>query len=303
MGKLIHSTLGAACAAAVLACAGSADKARPKALSYAEASGATSCALVEGRNEPFVVDWRADKRIDLEETMTKGLVVVAYDCQKLALLPHCSVEGSYRFVGVTRREQLIRLESSEELRANLPLTGSTIIQRLGASLERGSTIDIAMTFIGKKSSSRPWVLQRELKGDCDGATHFVRSATLGAFAMQTGTRAKARTAADILAASVSGQGSSSEAVQNRDGDLEACRAANADGESPPRQCSAPLRLELTSLRAVAPNAEQMDAEDLPRCPKGLVLDNTGKCTARTSSTPDICVPDDPADCATQCSSV
>lgn len=295
------SAVVAVVALVAMGCAASANRARPPAPTYAEASGTTTCAVVESRNEPFVVDWRADKRSDLDAALGKGVVIVAYDCKALRMLPDCAVAGSYTFAGVTEKEQLIRLGSSEELRANLPLSGGALVSRLGGSLERGASLDIALALIGKKTSTQNAVLRSELKGECTGATHFVRSATLGAFVMKTGTRARTQALADVFLASASAAGSSEEQVENRDGSLDACRRANATSDAPPAQCASPVKLELREIHDAPTAAPRVsDDEEAPRCPKGLVAFESGKCGKASSQEPYLCAFADPGDCETQC---
>ncbi|MBX3230079.1 MAG: sel1 repeat family protein [Labilithrix sp.] len=279
-----------------LAVAGCAAAVRPPAPTYAAAAGAPSCALVAERSEPFVVDWRVDKRGDLEAALGKGTVVVAYDCDKLRILSDCSAEGSYAFAGVTEKEQLIRLVDADEIRANLPLSGGALSGTLKGSLERGATLDVALALVGTKTSSRLDVAPSDLKGDCAGATHFVRSATLGAFVMRTGTRAKTAAAADLLAGAASASSGSEELVENRDGSVEACRAADPTKDTPPARCASPLRLRLRPIKAGAATV----AEEPPQCPPGLVRFDDGKCGKRSADAPFICDPSNAIECEQQC---
>ena len=286
-----------------LGCGASADQSRPPTPTYENASHTESCPVVEGRNEPFVVDWRADKRGDLEAALDKGLVVVAYDCNALRVLTDCTVSGRYSFAGVTEKEQLIRLESAEELRANLPLSGMALAGRLGGSLQRGSTLDIALALVGKKTSTRAVVQTEDLVGECIGATHFVRSATLGAFVMKTGTRAHTQALAEVFAMSAGGKGSSVEEIENRDGSVEACRTADATKDAAPPKCASPIRIELREIRkgaAAVAASKPKDTEDAPSCPKGLVAFDSGKCGLPTSQEPYLCLSNDLADCEAQC---
>ena len=69
--------------------------------------------------------------------------------------------------------------STDEVQANLPLSGGSI----GGGLQRGSTLDIAMMLVGKKRTTKDGVTKEDLQGSCDGATHYVRGAMVGAFAM------------------------------------------------------------------------------------------------------------------------
>src|SRR5690349_8774184 len=86
---------------------------RPKPMTAAEALGeppapqGSTCRAVSPRAEPLVVDWKMQERADLEHAM-KGdrLAIVAHDCKQLKLLKDCSAKGTYRFAGVSRKEQV-----------------------------------------------------------------------------------------------------------------------------------------------------------------------------------------------------
>lgn len=269
---------------------------RPDDPTYAEATGAPACRVVESRGEPLVVDWRPEQRTDVEVAMRQGIAVVAYDCSSLRILSDCSIQGNYGFVGVTTKEQLIRLENADEIQANLPLTGGSLAARLGGEVTRGTTLDVALVIIGKRMSTRIEAKRENLVGRCDGATHFVRGATIGAFAMQTGTRAATRTAAELFGAGPGGTSSSSKDMRHRDGSLSECRGATPDAGAPPAQCGALLRLDLTAIDAAAPDGPAL-AEST--CPRGLVRSG-GKCAVPTASTPYQCLERDVANCLTQC---
>ncbi len=244
---------------------------RPKDLTFAEAVRDTGPCL-EGDRFPRVltVDWRSEERLDVEAAMKRGMAVVAYDCKGLRLLPDCRVEGTYGFIGVTRKEEAIRLENADEVRANLPLRGPGLAVSIGGELERGATLDIALVMVGKRSAARSEVTRNELVGACEGATHFVRAATVGAFVMSTGSRAKVATAAEIFGAGASASSGSDKQVQSRDGDLAQCRTSSPDREQPPEQCGALVRLDLATLGQPVPVFEHERAAAV--CPRGFVLD-------------------------------
>jgi len=48
--------------------------------------------------------------------MREGVAVVAYFCDGIRLLKDCHIDGQYGFMGMTRREQVVRLENADELR-------------------------------------------------------------------------------------------------------------------------------------------------------------------------------------------
>jgi uncharacterized protein len=294
--------------AVVLGCgAGGAGSAvRPKETTAAEALGEGKCHEVAGmQGEPLIVDWKPEQRDDLEIAMKEGVAVVSFSCKAIKILSDCKIEGSYGFLGTTRKEQVVQLKDADELSVNLPLSGAN----LGSELSRGSTIDIALVTIGKKRTTWGDVTTGDLSGKCDGATHFVRGATIGAFVMDTGTEGKVRVAAEMFGAGASGKSESSQKIGSKQGDLSDCAKATPDSEKPPSQCGSPIRLVLYPIAASKgdappPAAEKQperppSAEEARACPEGLVFAE-GKCTKPSASVAYVCKPGDVEDCKTQC---
>jgi TPR repeat protein len=291
---------------------------RPKDPSAAAAlgDGAGSCHEVEKYGEPLVVDWKPDQRGDLEEVMHDGVAVVAYSCSGIKLLKQCHIEGSYGYLGMTKREQVVRLQNADELRANLPLSGLKIAGEIGGEMNRGTTLDIALVTVGKRRTTWKSPTRDDLKGDCDGATHVVRGAAVGAFAVQTGTQAEVKTSVQIFGAGAGAGSSSAKDVNDKEGDPTACSSASPDATSAPSQCGAAVRIELVAIgdaaakqppappdkqaSATADKSHPLEVEAEP-CPKGLVLVE-GKCTTPTDAKPHQCEPGDQPDCQKQCDS-
>jgi TPR repeat protein len=285
------------CASTLAACGagGLAEPLRPKQTRSADAIVDGPACRAENYGHPLVVDWRPGLRADLEVAMRDGVAIVQYDCHTLRLLPDCSLEGAYRYLGVSRKEHVIQLASADEVRTNLPLLGSEIALRLGADLDRGTTLDIALVMIGLHATRRLAAGHEELRGECGGATHFVRRAFVGAFAMQTGSRGRARAAAQLFGAGASEESVSTRQVRSADGEMAACANASVASESPPSGCSALLRIELAAIGTAAPQ----ERERVHVCPAGLRY-RDGKCAPPAQQEAHECKYDDFADCQTQC---
>jgi len=264
-----------------------------------EAEADAPCRSVASYGEPLVVDWKSNERLDLEVAMKDGVAVVAYDCKTIKLLKACKLGGSYGFAGVSRKEDVIQITSSDELAANLPLSSVT----LGGEVKRGSSIDLALILVGKKGTTVAEAGKPELTGSCDGATHFVKGAFVGAFAMATGTNGKVRAVAEMFGASASAASASEKKTANKDGDLEACRKATADAASPPDQCQAAIRVELVPLvaeRAAGDGKAGAKEEGLKNpCPQGMVLSG-GKCSTPEKVETHLCDPKNAKECVEQC---
>lgn len=240
------------------------------------------CRDASGYAEPLIVDWSSAGRLDLEAAMASGVAVVAYDCHRLRLLNGCAVEGDYAFVGVTVKEETIQLTNADEVQANLPLSGV----KLSAGMDAKSSLDLALVMVGKRSTTLREANRSRLQGSCEGATHFVRAATVGAFAMARGSSGNVRAAVDLFGA---GAGAASEETRNNrtvDGDRDACKKAAPGDAAPPAGCGAALRLELIPIAqgeaaATPPKPKDTKPEVRESCPEGMVKLGA-KCTVATA---------------------
>lgn len=254
----------------------------------------TKCRSTAGPAEPLVVDWKSDARAELELAMRGGVVVVRYDCDQLAVLDRCRLDGSYAFAGVTRKEESVQIVNRDELAANVPLAKATF----SAALDRGSSLDIALVMIGKQATTVGSAIRTQLQGECDGATHYLRGAYVGAFALRTGTAGKVQAVADIFGAGVKAGSASDRNTATKEGELDACRAATARAEAPPEQCGAAIRLQLEPIGDADSKPSDDKGERSP-CPSGMAL-SEGKCSAAVASKAHLCDPKDKAECEAQC---
>lgn len=192
----------------------------------------------------YAADWPAEMRGDLEVALRKHVVALAFDGKDLRLLPECVLDGAYAFEPMGLKEDVVRLQTADEVRAALPFAGAALGAKLEANAKSGATLDLATALVGKTTASRADYRDTDARGRCEGATHFVRSATIGAFVLTTGTRGEVHAAAELFAG-VSGASASSRVAESRDGSLDACRSAKGD-DAPPG-CRAVLRIEALPL--------------------------------------------------------
>jgi TPR repeat protein len=264
---------------------------------------ATSSCSPARPAEPFIVDWAPDKRGDVELALKRSVIAAKVTCDGVELLRDCQVEGEYLYAGMTEREELLSLRDGEDLRSKLPPSGNQSPPRLKGEFERGATVDVALAVVGKKTSSTRRVLRSDLRGECNGATHFVRSAALGAFAMQVAGPSKAKSIDDIFGRENLGTVAAPMGAINRDGSLDACRKSQPDGDKPQGNCASPLRLELRPLMdgPVVSTEPANDSESgRHTCPIGLAPTDDGKCVNPASNLPRLCDYKEPNDCAAQC---
>jgi TPR repeat protein len=280
------------------ACSSGAAAVRPAAPTYAGAVG-ERCAVGDPSPQPLVVDWRPEARADLEVAMRRGVAVVAYDCHQLRVLPDCTVAGGYDFVAVTPKEEQIDLKDADEIRANLPAGVAS------ASLARDASLDVHLSIVGKQMARAGALERAQLRGRCEGATHFVRAVTTGAFSLATHTDAALDGGATMHDVGAKSRGSSDWKVTEADGDPAACRGVAVGTSAPLASCASPLRLDLVAI-AEGPEAPAAPAAaddgvgsaqpPAPRCPAGLAW-SAGAC--RHADQPHACT-GGVDDCRRQC---
>jgi hypothetical protein len=210
------------------------------------------CRLV---SDPLVVDWESHHRVAVEAAMRKGIAVVRYDCSSLSLLDGCSADAAYSFTPVSMKDEVERLETKNDLQAKL---AGPLVSQLDGEISRGLVLDVAKVTAGLKEAmfteggkaANMWHLNRSaLRGgkDCDGATHFVQGAVVGAFALGLETKGQARSASSIF----SGSGESDKVSHIRDGQHDECKQLPDDAKSPSPACDALIRLRLVAIDLVA----------------------------------------------------
>lgn len=212
---------------------------------------------------PLVVDWPAEKRIDLGTGLAHGsnagLVVAAVQCPHVRILKTCSVNNPYVFAPAQIARTTLHFEGADDIRANLPFSMGDL------ALASDAAIDVALAYVGRRTAQLRTVDRSALVGECAGATHFVRSAWIGAFRVASGTRGRAQSFAELSRlGSLDASSSSAKRLLHEDGTLESCESHDASATSPPARCGVPVRIELGAIVAARP---QVDASaGTPRRP-------------------------------------
>jgi uncharacterized protein len=175
---------------------------------------------------PNVIQLKADERADIEMAMKSDVAVVSYNCKDLRLLKSCMALGRYDFVGTARRDVDLRLKSRVEAEAAVPFSGTRLPLR-----EQAEILELKLVTVGTLRATVQRVGARELNGACDGATHFIHGAAVGAFLLSRESTA----------------GDHQRNAMSRDGELDACQAAAPTSTHPPTQCRSLIQLDLTPI--------------------------------------------------------
>jgi uncharacterized protein len=243
---------------------------RPDAQTARQAVG-ESC----NSNAPtaLVVDWPADRRAEFEGALaqgSRGTVLVQYNCPQVRVLTGCSVPAYYSYEPVSLKEEVLRLDDADAVRAKLPtLAAGPLLAKVEAELARGSSLDLGLALVGRLRSEQQTLYRPDVRPECRSATHWVSAVSLGAFAMSVGTRSKVRSAAEIFS-SVEGSiaSSSTRDFTSRDGDLGACRSVRgvSVARGLPEACRSPVQVELRPIDPrVHARAKCEDLNDVSAC--------------------------------------
>jgi hypothetical protein len=198
---------------------------------------------------PLIIEWPATDRASLESRLRRGLVVVRYESCVVEVLRDCAApSGGYDYLGITRKNDQITIRSTDELYANMPLTAV----ELEAKLAKAGELNVSMALVGNYEAQRARFDISELQGRCQGATHVIAAAQVGAFAFYAGSAAEIGTEVQVEnVVGVGGRSTAGREFINRDGDASACQSSTPSDTVPPNECGALLRLELSALDGVA----------------------------------------------------
>ncbi|MCA9489115.1 MAG: hypothetical protein KC621_04315, partial [Myxococcales bacterium] len=270
----------------------------PNEISASKALGDDKCtqATVAGPNSPFVVDWPDMHRADLETGMDGGVVVVQYGCDGFRVLPTCKLPGTYAYTGISPKSNVVEMKDGASVQANFGSFVSPV--KFQTAFEQGRSLNLAYMMVGTRTTTVSQVRRADLVGSCEGATHFVNRAYLGAFAMESATAGSARAAIDVM--SYGGAGAGAEASRQslqRDGQLDACQAAGTTDAAPRAGCAAMLRVMLLPIDGASQGAA--GTVDARGCPEGFVFSD-GACARKSEVSSWLCDPGDLVGCKAQC---
>ncbi len=240
------------------------------------------------RLRPYVIDWKADERVRLEKQIDQGGAVVAVTEEGPTVLSRCRLESGYTYNSVTPRDEHLMMNNRASLAANLPIAALTV----GAEFETGTAVELDWMMVGMVTFNAPDAAL-ELVGDCEGATHYVAEVVLGAFEVRSSNSIGG--AAKVGAVKLS-NGQSID-LSRRDGNMEACKQARADQETPPSECATMVQVELLPLRGTKASKSAR-----PTCQEGFEW-NGSSCVERAQASRVggyECDAENPAECAEQC---
>jgi len=203
---------------------------------------------------PLIIEWPATERASLEGRLRRGqLIVVRYEGCTVEVMRDCvAPDTGYDYIGITRKNDRIAIRSSDELYANMPLTAV----KLEAKLAKAGELNVAMALVGNFEAQRSRFDMSELVGRCNGATHVIAAAQIGAFQFFAGAAAEIGLGVEVESvAGVGGRSTASREILNEDGNAASCELSAPSDTEPPAECHALLRLELSALDGIIPTCQ------------------------------------------------
>ncbi len=217
--------------------------AKNKTISEVDDQQAT-CKVAKDPLNPLIVEWPATSKVALDSASKRGIVVVSYAGCTLKVLNECHAKGDYEYTGVTPARDKIDISSQDDLYARLPLGAVN----LKGELDSGSSLKLDYIAVGQRVSKEA---PTELEGEgCEGATHYIRTITLGAYALDASAKAEAGASVDVGNAGAGGRRKEGDRRLRGSGDVDKCagESPKSEGAATDAGCGAPLQLDLAPLR-------------------------------------------------------
>ena len=206
----------------------------------------TSCPVAKDPLNPMIIEWPATDKMQLQGKSDEGVVVVSYVGCHLKVLKSCRAGGSYSLSTHQPARDVMHMTNESELNARLPVGFVSLKGRLAG----GNSLELDYAAVGERKSDGP---PDKLEGGCEGATHYVRAMTLGAYVLDAVGRGEASLGVDVQG--IGGDAGRKEARSqlNHSGDPQRCFDAGkmSQEELDANQCNAILQLSLEPLRRAA----------------------------------------------------
>ncbi|MBK6512926.1 MAG: hypothetical protein IPM79_15995 [Polyangiaceae bacterium] len=203
---------------------------------------AAMCQSAYDRENPLIIEWPGTEKVALESIAKRGLVMVRYEGCKLQILHRCEVKGSYGFDAVTVHRDTLEIKDDKDLFTRMPVHSSS----LKGELASGKMLKLDYVLVGQQLANGD---PAEKTGDCAGATHYVRTISLGAYEMTTASKAQSGADVNLGIIEAGGHSKSSRNRLRHSGDVTECADKKDIDEKNIKTygCTAPVQLGLAPL--------------------------------------------------------
>lgn len=198
----------------------------------------STCKIAKDPLSPFIVEWPGTNKLELDLASQRGVVIVSFVGCVMKVLANCQSGGGYELRMATPVRDRVSINNENDLYANFPLG----VAGLRGDLRSSGKLDLTYVAVGERAATRP---PQGLSGDCRGATHFVRTITVGAYLLEADGTARVGAGVDGPGAGVGARaGHREESRRLRGaGDVDSCeRLVETQA-----RCTVPLKLGLAPL--------------------------------------------------------
>ncbi len=198
-----------------------------------------TCKVAKDPLNPLIVEWPGTSKVEFDSASQRGVVFVSYVGCNLKVLSSCratSDDVGYEMTSVTPARDKLQMADQSELYARLPLGAASLKGELGL----GSRLELDYIAVGQRIAKQA---PKRFDGDCEGATHFVRTITVGAYSLDVRAQGRAGASAEIGNAGGGVLREESKRNIRGSGNVEIC--ATDPGA---RECGAVLQLGLAPLQ-------------------------------------------------------
>jgi hypothetical protein len=255
---------------------------------------------------PLTVNLSGPQQALLQTKLSQdGIVLVHFDCNTLSVLDRCSANGAYGYMGIEPQLDQAQLLSDQEVAVSLS-GGLSFLATVGGGFSQHRSLDLAVMTVGIAGTPLNVLSRGQIRGpDCAQATHYVRRAYRGGFAMSEGQGLGANTAATLFQVGAQVGYGQTQSIQHVAGSLAACQLPASADDAPPAGCDAVVRLGLVPLEQQQVTAERARASlsanpHLRQCAPGHVFSG-GVCRTWSEQLPSwLCRGKDVRECEDQC---
>lgn len=226
------------------------------------------CAQSVGDSRPFVVEWDATDLAAFQATAETDVVFVKFAGCNIALVDGCEDRtvsgrlGAYKQPHwVSGAVEEVAIETENDLYTKLPLG----VASFGSSVRQGKKLRLRYFVNGVVDATRDAIVRADMptNTNCSGATHFVHSYSLGAFALESASESSATGEANLEGFGAGAEHQRRQRNLREAGSVDACEKQMKSG------CSMPIRLLLRPIdehgvgtpETAAVDAQADDAKD------------------------------------------
>ena len=211
---------------------------------------------------PYTVSMPGGELVNLTTSLLEGkVVVVRYDCDEgLTVLSGCDLPDGSLYAEYTPAYTGTLLKETRSFSGKDELQGnfSNVYAKVEASARREINLALDTRIIGSMTTtvSRIYKPALERAGGCEGATHFIKSAQIGAYKLDTSSSQAVQASVESMVASASGGASSDTSRGLAAGSFEGCE--NSDPQvAYELGCSVPVQLQLLPVRPLPPGKTEV----------------------------------------------